>query len=544
MKNLFTTLSILALMATGTTTAAPTLSSYPTATATLYLDFDGHDVKSSMWNYGTPFSCLPATMTDAQITDAFNRVAEDFRPFNINVTTDLAKFLAAPLAQRMRVIVTPTSAWYAGVAGIAYVTSFTWGDDTPAFVFSDRLSNDPRRVAEGISHESGHTLGLYHQSNWSSSCTLVSSYHTGIGTGETSWGPIMGNVASKNATQWNYGPTPNGCNVQQDNLNIITTTNGFGYRPDDHADLYTSASIINMASGIFSKAGVIATGSDKDYFRIDISENGKLKLNAKPFSVGANNSGANLDIKLILQDSKGTTLGTYEYNDSLHARIDTNLNAGTYYLILDGSSNVNSKNDYGSLGSYSVEGNFTGVATTTSTTSTTTTTTTTGTSINSSTALITGTKTNNGNRLTFNGIKSGEAITLMFATEEGEFVDLAKPSAAQASYLHQTNDNKTYIYQLRIVEKSGYVKFSNQVKVMSNAPASNFRVIKQAQQPVIVNATAAYDYQIVDNFGHVISTGKATAGTKTFDVRNYPAGIYNIRLMSADEQKVEKFMNR
>jgi hypothetical protein len=61
---------------------------------------------------------------------------------------------------------------------------------------------------------------------------------------------------------------------------------------------------------------------------------------------------------------------------------------------------------------------------------------------------------------------------------------------------------------------------------------------------VIVNATAAYDFQIVDNFGHVISVGKATAGTKTFDVRNYPAGIYNIKLMSADEQKVEKFMNK
>jgi len=100
-----------------------------------------------MWNYGTPFSCLPAVITDAEITEAFNRVAEDFRPFNINITTDLTKFLAAPLSQRIRIIITPNSAWYAGVAGIAYVTSFTWGDDTPAFVLSNKLLNNPKRVA-------------------------------------------------------------------------------------------------------------------------------------------------------------------------------------------------------------------------------------------------------------------------------------------------------------------------------------------------------------------------------------------------------------
>ena len=517
--------------------AAPTLNSYLPATATLYLDFDGHDVNSNMWNYGTPFSCLPANMNDAQITEAFYRVAEDFRPFNINVTTDLSRFLAAPLAQRMRIVITPTSAWYAGVAGIAYITSFTWGDDTPAFVFCDRLSNDARRVAEAISHESGHTFGLQHQSNWSNNCTLVSGYHTGVGTGETSWGPIMGNAASKNVTQWNYGPIPNGCKLLQNNLDVITTTNGFTYRPDDYADLYTSANIINVAAGVFTKTGVIATSNDKDYFRIDLSQNGRMILNAKPFSVGPNNGGANLDIKLILQDSKGVTIGTYEYPDSLHAKIDTALNAGTYYLILDGTGNVNSVNDYGSLGSYTIEGKYTENNINTTNTNTI--------SSNVSTAsIISGTKTNNGNRLTFNGIKNGEAITLMYGTEDGELTDLAKPSVTQGSYLHEVKDGKTYIYQLRIVEKTGYVKFSNQIKIMGNTSASVFKVIKQAQQPVIVNASTAYDFQIVDNFGHVISVGKATAGTKTFDVRNYPAGIYNIRLMSADEQKVEKFMNK
>ena len=334
MKKLILSVFFAALIAASTTQAAPVLNSFPTATATLYLDFDGHDVNSSMWNYGTPFTCLPAAMTDLQITEAFNRVSEDFRPFNINVTTDLNKFLAAPLSMRVRIVVTPTSAWYPGVAGIAYVGSFTWGDDTPAFVFSDKLSNDAKRVAEAISHESGHTVGLYHQSSYTAECAITYTYNPGNGIGETSWGPIMGSAASKNATQWNYGPTPNGCTILQDNLSVITTSNGFGFRADDYADVNSSAIAINVPANIFSVNGIISTTNDKDIFRFDLGQNGQFRMKVNPYSVGANNSGANLDVRIILQNATGATIATYDYTDSLHAKMDTTLNAGTYYVVI------------------------------------------------------------------------------------------------------------------------------------------------------------------------------------------------------------------
>jgi hypothetical protein len=418
-----------------------------------------------MWNYGTPFSCLPAVMTDAQITEAFNRVAEDFRPFNINITTDLAKFLAAPLSQRVRIIITPTSAWYAGVAGIAYVTSFTWGDDTPAFVFSDRLLNDPKRVAEAISHETGHTLGLYHQAAFDANCTLTSAYSTGVGTGITSWGPIMGNVASRNVTQWNHGATPNGCNFLQDNLSIITTTNGFGYRIDDHADVLKSATTISMTNNMFAANGIITTTTDRDFFKVTLGTTGTFRLNAIPYSVGADYSGANLDIMVTLMNSRGTVIRNYDFTDSLNARIDTALQAGTYILVVDGSSSINSTNDYGSLGAYTLSGSF-GTTTTVTTTPTTTT----------------------------KGKRTAANLGINAAGEE--------------------------------------------------TTATIFKVIKQAQQPVIVNATESYDYMVVDNFGRIILNGKAAAGTKTIDIRNQPAGIYSLRLMNAKEQRTEKFMNR
>jgi len=53
-----------------------------------------------------------------------------------------------------------------------------------------------------------------------------------------------------------------------------------------------------------------------------------------------------------------------------------------------------------------------------------------------------------------------------------------------------------------------------------------------------------YEFQVVDNFGRVLQAGKAPAGTKSIDVRNYPAGIYNIKVSSESEERIEKFMNK
>jgi hypothetical protein len=75
---------------------------------------------------------------------------------------------------------------------VSYVGSFTWGDDTPGWVFSGLLNNNIKYIAEAVSHEAGHTLGLQHQSNYDAECTKTSEYGQGQGTGEISWAPIMG----------------------------------------------------------------------------------------------------------------------------------------------------------------------------------------------------------------------------------------------------------------------------------------------------------------------------------------------------------------
>ena len=163
-----TTIILLALISTTMIHAqVPLYNSYPSAQAVIFLDFDGHTVNGTSWNYNGPIVCGASGLNNSQITEVFNRVAEDYRPFNVNITTSLSTYTAAPLSGRMRVIITPTSSWFTGVGGVSLTGSFKWGDDTPAFVFCDRLGpNSPKMVGECCSHESGHTLGLSHQSKY------------------------------------------------------------------------------------------------------------------------------------------------------------------------------------------------------------------------------------------------------------------------------------------------------------------------------------------------------------------------------------------
>ena len=73
-----------------------TLHSNPTATKTIYLDFDGHTTSGTSWG-GTivtkPFSLdTNPSFSDAELTiiqEVWQRVSECYSPFNVDVTTEL-----------------------------------------------------------------------------------------------------------------------------------------------------------------------------------------------------------------------------------------------------------------------------------------------------------------------------------------------------------------------------------------------------------------------------------------------------------------------
>ncbi|RYF88968.1 MAG: T9SS type A sorting domain-containing protein [Chitinophagaceae bacterium] len=502
----------------------PTLNSYPTASATLYLDFDGHNVQVASWNNGNAFYCQPAAVTNTQVEEIFHRVAEDFRPFDINITTDSSKFIAAPLDRRMRIVVTPSSSWYPGnVGGVSYVGSFTWGNNTPGFVFSDKLGNNAKYLAECITHESGHTVGLSHQSKYDQSCNMLEQYHVGSGSGETSWAPVMGNSYYRNMTGWNDGPTPFGCANTQDNLTIITSSNGFGYRADDYAD-EPGSTAFNLGAAAFSANGVITQNADKDAFKFVLAQNANFHLQAKPFSLGAN-SGANLDVAVDLYKD-AMLVRTYNPGALLSVDVDTLLSAGTYYFVVSGSGNDNT-NDYGSIGSYSVIGFFGALAI--------------------KEIKLSGNAEKNKHQLNWTVAADEPTIEqeIEVSTNGINFKPLATINTTQKSFSYSTNQSSTLYYRVKIKTVINETAYSNVVALQSgSATYKPFTVSTLIQQDIAVNAPDNFSYLISDANGRLLIQGLGKKGMQKINAGRLPGGMYILQLVSNNERQTERIIKQ
>lgn len=497
----------------------PLLNSYPQARATIYLDFDGHYVQGTIWNWAGPINAEPALFNAAQITEIFNRVAEDYRIFNINITTDSTVYFAAPADQRVRIIITPTWKWYGSSGGVSFVGSFVWGNETPAWVFSERLGNSVKNVAEAISHEAGHTLGLQHQSVYDQTCVKQKEYSEGQGTGEIGWAPIMGSGYSRNLTTWHYGQNAEGCDVMQDDIAIIASyINDGGFRPDDHSDNHLQATPVNQSAIDFHAEGLINSASDKDVFAFTAHSSTNFRISAVPLSVGAHNEGANVDIKVSLLNHAGDTIGRYNPMELLNAGADSNINAGTYYLVVEGVGNPN-LSDYGSLGHYSLYGSFAHV-------------------LPVHHISLTGSVRDSRHVLgwSFKADEPIKRIELEYAKDGKHYTTLAVSEAGARGFSWQPVDGSLAFYRLRIItvaeERSYYSK-------VITLPAMHDQQVK-LQGSIITDkiqlyAAKDYTYNLYDESGRLMRTGRLITGANAIDGAGLSRGVFILRVQGINE---------
>ena len=371
--------------ATGTaSTAAATLPldqtfqlhSRPGASRVIYLNFVGGTVSGTAWNssYGVtsivapPYDIdgIPSSFSTTElqnIQSIWQRVAEDYAHFYVDVTTELplpdALTRTSTSDTTFGTTVMVTRDWTAGTAkpcgcgGFAYLGVF---DDTneyykPAWVFLDRLGNgNEKYVAEAISHEAGHNLGLNHDGY--NDGTTVTGYYQGAGT----WAPIMGVGYYKALTQWSKGEYPYATNTEDD-LAVIQTY-GLPLVADDHGNDFPTATPLTSTSAggvqTLSGAGVINTRGDVDVFRL-VSSAGPLSLSVLPYE-----KGPNLDVGIALYDASGALVAASTPTDRLTADISlASVAAGVYYLVVDGTANgdlVTGYSDYASLGRFTIAG--------------------------------------------------------------------------------------------------------------------------------------------------------------------------------------------
>ena len=519
MKTIFSVLFALTI-ATGTNAQVPLLNSFPSAKATIFLDFDGQYVTGTSWNYSGPINAQPSGFSDDAMTQIFNRVSEDYRIFNINITTDSTVYAAAPIKQRTRVIITPTYQWYGAVGGIAFVGSFIFGDNTPCWVFSSLLGNNPKYVAEAVSHEAGHTLGLQHQSSYTTACAKT-EYNPGTGSGETSWAPIMGVGYYKNLTTWYYGTNTYGCNYYQDDLAILSdpNTNKFGYRTDDIADTYTTATSVGFTSTGFSTTGLINSGADKDVFKFTLSTPTYIHLTAIPQNVGSAGailfSGANLDIKMSLLDYKGDTIGNYNPLGEVNTGLDSNLNTGTYYVVVEGTSNAN-LTDNASLGYYSLAASPI--------------------SILPIHRLALSGKTDAGSHSLNWSYESDEAvkqIEIQNSKDGVHFDALTQVSAGTKTFSWKPLSDNTPYYRIRVItsadERSYYSNIIN-LRDRGDEKATVRIMNTIVANAIVVNANGESNYQVLDGTGRLLQRGKLVSGTNNIDVTTAQKGLILLQI--------------
>lgn len=331
-------------------TSLPQLHSNASATAKLFLDFNGHFEASwgSRTNVTTPVFDQDGDVTTfsagelAAINEIWARISEDYAPFNIDVTTvdpgTQANGVAAVIA-----IGGNYSDWYGSAAGgVAYVGGFYNLSSNVGYVFANNLGGNAKNIAEAASHEAGHLFGLQHQASWSGS-TLTESYNSGNGA----WAPIMGVGYYATRTTWHNGPTSAGPTAYQDDLSILSGAyNGFGYKTDDYGGTTATAGSLPTIGTSVNFSGLIGQSSDVDMWSFTTTGGGVT------FQLTGAQYGTNLDGILEIRDSGGNTVVIDSPSGSLGASLSTTLTAGTYYLV------ARSVGDYGNAGQYTVTGSL------------------------------------------------------------------------------------------------------------------------------------------------------------------------------------------
>ena len=337
------------------------LNSKPGLSRVIYLDFNGHTTSGTQWNTsytagaaittpgydidGVPGSFSPAEL--ANIQEIWQRVSEDFSAWDVNVTTaeppleSLRKTTTTDAAFGIRIVIGGSSNDWLGSAagGVAYLGSYAWETDTPAFIFPVQLGNGASKyVAEAISHETGHSLGLKHDG-----ATGGTEYYAG----HNSWAPIMGNSYYADTTQFSRGEYP-GANNTEDDMTII---NGYFPRSADAAgdDILTA---VPLSGSTVATTGLIQSRTDADLYKVNAGA-GTLRFDVTPATPEGN-----LNIMLGLYNGAGN-LVTSSSPSTLGANLTTTVAAGTYYLAVDGAGSDmlnNTLSDYGSVGQFSLTG--------------------------------------------------------------------------------------------------------------------------------------------------------------------------------------------
>lgn len=369
--------SIPGILADVPITSPPIRHSKPGASRVLFLDFSGHVITNTAWNTSysvARWDCLPfdtdgntntfSVAEQGYIIQMWERVAEDYAPFDVDITTEQPTNWTSTTGHAL---ITPTTDAngihlpHYGYGGIAYVGVFGDVDYSynyascysPAFVLP-MSGSSYANTAEAISHELGHNMGLSHDG------TSTQAYYGGHGTGDISWGPIMGTGYGRNVSQWSQGEYYD-ANNHEDDLAIIASR--APYRADNYGHTDATAFPVVNSNGNFVVSGCIIQNTNVDVLSFATGV-GAVSITSFPYRCANGTYGGNLDINAQLYNGSGLLVASNNPDSTTSAIITYSApTAGWYYLHISNSGTGNPTNStptgytsYGSLGQYFITG--------------------------------------------------------------------------------------------------------------------------------------------------------------------------------------------
>ena len=362
-------------------TAAPLaqtfkLHSNPGADKTIYLNFVGETLTSAsalVTDNELSSITVPPYSTDADpgfsdeelrtIQEIWQRVAEDYSPFAVDVTTEpvaqdrITRSGSTDLNYGTEVLFAPLlPEWNCICSGVGYQKSFFDVGDSfkPAVVFHQAGRIGAHLLADAASQQLGLAMNLDPDG-------IAGGEYGGQGDSPVNgWVPIMADqLSGRPLSQFSKGEY-NGATNRQDDFKVITDL-GLPLRPDEAGGTIATAKELPLQStsgrSTLAFDGIITSATDTDVFYIRAGM-GLLDVRVDPAAVGAN-----ADLVLTLRDPAGNVLQSSNPSQNLSAAVSRQITTpGLYYLEVsstgEGDPAVTGYSSYGSVGAYALTGSF------------------------------------------------------------------------------------------------------------------------------------------------------------------------------------------
>jgi hypothetical protein len=177
--------------------------------------------------------------------------------------------------------------------------------------------------------------------------------------GQGDWAPIMGVSYYVPIGQWSKGEYQY-ANNSQDDINVIGTQNGFGFRNDAQGNSISTAAPLAVASDgtidSLQNYGIISDQPDIDYFSFTTTGG------VSTFTVTPAHVYPDLDMIVSIINNSGSTIVSGNPPEISSVTLTANLPAGTYYLVVDAIGYLDpfttGYSDYSCIGEYRISGSL------------------------------------------------------------------------------------------------------------------------------------------------------------------------------------------